>query len=225
MKISDWIVENMTGKIDGAAVFDGMDNKARRNPEKRMKYVADRAAEYATKFAEMNNKRQTLGGDTDEYTSQAYRYFILKTLYSSRLDDIRTHTERVERATLNFVFNALPQSDDVQSPLWHRAISLLNEDRACRELLPSVFDKRFATDWENFKLEKKRKQDAAEAERRAKHERNANIRAGIAQLEDELARLNSMFHNSRGADQMTRYKLIISIESTEDAIRRLRDAL
>jgi hypothetical protein len=228
MAISDWWVEYVTGKVDGNPIYGELNLQERRNPRKRAAYIAQRLAEAAR----------------SQSPAEADLAVLKRTIYASDYIMKGQHNADLEQKVIHDAF-AVVFADSARSPNWDQAVVPLKEEPGIAFYFPVLFGGTMEDVWDDYKTamtvkrEKaesearalaarkasaaKAKAEAEAAQQRARQQQRANIKSNISSLEAELARLNSMFHNT--TDQMTRYKLVISIESTEDTIQRLKEML
>ena len=236
MTIADWFAENLFGKGDPAIIYDGMAVKERRNKRKRTLHIEERrrltmAASDAT-FAHVRPGGRRSTADFVEH----YKCYVRKEVYRNTETALRTANRSVQEAVFKALYDHIHPTMEVEDPSWQQALEGLKREPDIVQLVPGLFDGQFGSGWkavqparrkalEEQEAEERRKREQREAEAKERAARTANIRAAITRLEDDLRSLNSIYYASQGADQMTRYKLVISIESTEQAIERMKAML
>ncbi len=226
--LGDWIVENITGKPDTAAIYDGMETRENKNPRKRKRFFAKTRLEFSERL-KIAKDNILITSDAD-VASDLYVYSFLDSIFDQLPEHIRMYNAIIEDRIIDRALKVVPISDTMDEDKWKQALEKLGGFRVAVELIPSVFDHRLRQRWEEVRKshreEQQKRHDAlmrAEAQRREKEEADKRAIEKIFLLRDEIRRLNEIYYNAN--DRMLKYKLIISIETTQHAIRRLKDTL
>lgn len=216
--LSDWWIETVAREIDANPIFSGLTPRARRNPRKRAAYLAERAASPSPSHLRT-------GIYTSDYIlgcrqNDALELDVLRRAVKADMagggkaaDWSAIVTELVTEPGIPFYFPALTAHpavlfDDIRNAELARIDKAASEARA-KEARRIAADMARAEE----KLKYQAQREAARQQTLVK----------IATLENELKRLNILFLNT--TEFMDQARLMIAIESREDAVKQLRSRL
>lgn len=215
--LSDWWIETVAREIDANPIFSGLTPRARRNPRKRAAYLAERAASPSPSHLRTGiyTSDYILGCRQDVAVElDVLRRAVKADMAGGKaVDWSAIATDLVTEPGIAFYFPALTAHpavlfDDLRNAELARIDKAASEARA-KEARRIAADMARAED----KLKYQAQREAARQQTLAK----------ITVLESELKRLNILFLNA--TEFMDRARLMIAIESREDAVKQLRSRL